>query len=165
MKIALAGHVGSGKSTIAEELSNKGFYLLSYTELIKEEVADAMVAVGVTKDEKEALNNIHKDKEFYRPLLISWADATGWSTGERLKKILPVLTEENIVLDNVRFLKQAEIVKEVGFKLIKLEGGESIGEAYDEEFANYQFDAVIPWMENVEKRVEYILQVLDELKK
>lgn len=158
MKIALAGNVGSGKSTIAEQLSNRGFYLLSYTELIKEEVASAMAATGVTQDEKEALDSIHKDKEFYRRLLISWADATGWSTGERLKRILPVMTEENIVLDNIRFLKQAEIVKKFGFIVVKLEGGESIGEAYDEEFRDYQFDAIIPWMENIEKRVEYILQ-------
>lgn len=163
MKIALAGNVGSGKSTIAEELSTKGFYLLSYTELIKEEVADAMAAVGVTTDAKEALDNIHKDKEFYRRLLISWADATGWSTGERLKIFLPVLTEEHIVLDNLRFLKQAEIVKQFGFVTVQLEGGESIGEAYDDEFRDYHFDAVIPWMDNVEERVEYILQVVPKI--
>ena len=159
MKIALAGNVGSGKSTIAERLSNNGFYLLNYTELIKEEVADAMAAVGVTKDAQQALDLIHREKEFYRSLLISWADATGWSTGERLKKILPNLQEENIVLDNIRFLRQAEIVKEYGFKVIKLEGGQSIGEAYDEEFKDYSFDAVVPWKENVEERVKYILNL------
>lgn len=165
MKIALAGNVGSGKSTIAEHLQNKGFYLLNYTELIKEEVADAMVAVGVFTTTKEALDNIHKDKEFFRPLLIAWADTTGWSTGERLKKILEHLNIENIVLDNVRFHSQAEIVNEYGFKIIKLEGGESIGEAYDKEFANYQFDAVIPWMENLDERVKLILDTLPTLQK
>ena len=162
MKIALAGNVGSGKSTIAEYLSNNGFYLLNYTELIKEEVAQAMAAVGVIQDAQEALDKIHKDKEFYRSLLISWADATGWSTGERLRKILPNLTEENIVLDNIRFLKQAEIVKEAEFITLKLEGGQSIGEAYDKEFENYQFDAVIPWMERVEERVKYIIDILNK---
>ena len=159
MKIALAGNVNSGKSTIAEGLSNRGFYLLSYTELIKEEVARAMAATGVTLDEKEALNKIHKDKEFYRRLLIAWADATGWSTGERLENLLNNLHEENVVMDNIRFLRQAEIMKQGGFKIVQLEGGESIGEAYDDEFKDYQFDAVIPWMENIEERVEYILNL------
>lgn len=165
MKIALAGNVGSGKSTIAEHLQNKGFYLLNYTELIKEEVARAMTAVDVTQDERDALDKIHKDKEFYRPLLIAWADATGWSTGERLKKILEHLNIENIVLDNVRFHSQAEIVNEYGFKIIKLEGGESIGEAYDKEFADYAFDSVIPWMGNVDERVKLILDTLPTLQK
>ena len=165
MRIALAGNVESGKSTIALELQKRGYHFLNYTELIKKEVANALADVGVTSTFEEALEKLHTEKDFYRPLLIAWADTTGWSSGERLKVLLESLQTGDVVLDNIRFLKQADIVKAAGFLILKLEGGKSVGEAYDKEFATYQFDGVIPWMENVEKRVEYILQLLQTLEK
>jgi len=156
MKIALAGNIGSGKSTIAKEFEKRGYYLLNYAELIKEEVAKALVLTNA-EIEQDVLDKIHKEKEFYRPLLIAWADTTGWSTGERLRKILPTINKENIVMDNVRFLKQAEIVKNSGFKISKLEGGDRNDIP---ELANFHFDAEIPWMGSVEERMEYILKLL-----
>lgn len=165
MRIALAGNVESGKSTIAQELQKRGYHFLNYTELIKKEVANAMADVGVTSTFEEALDKLHNEKEFYRPLLIAWADTTGWSTGERLKGLLDSLQTDDVVLDNIRFLRQAEIVKAAGFFVLKLDGGKSIGEAYDKEFENYHFDAEIPWMENVQKRIEYILTIIPQLQK
>jgi adenylate kinase family enzyme len=165
MRIALAGNVESGKSTIAAQLQKRGYHFLNYTELIKKELANAMADVGVTSTFEEALEKLHKEKEFYRPLLIAWADTTGWSTGDRLKGLLDSLQTGDVVLDNIRFLRQAEIVKAAGFIILKLEGGKSVGEAYDKEFEHYHFDAVIPWMENVEKRIEYILAIIPQLQK
>ena len=165
MRIALAGNVESGKSTVALELQKHEYHFLNYTELIKKELANAMADVGVTNSFEDALGKLHNEKEFYRPLLIAWADTTGWSTGERLKILLDSLQTGDVVLDNIRFLKQAEIVKSAGFLILKLEGGKSVGEAYDKEFENYQFDAVIPWMENVEGRVTYILNLIKDFQK
>lgn len=162
MKIALCGNIGSGKSTVASELSQKDYYLLSYTELIKNEVARAMTATQVTASEKEALEKIHTQKEFYRPLLVAWADTCGWSDGKQLTKILPTLSAENIVMDNIRFLAQAHIVKQNGFLIFKLSGGDRMDIP---ELADFPFDAVIPWMENVEERIQYILDYLKKLGK
>lgn len=165
LKIALSGNIGSGKSTIAKEFEKKEYYLLSYTQRIKEEVASAMQATGVVESKEEALRKFQEHKELYRPLLISWADCCGWSDGSRLKGFLQNLDKENVVLDNLRYIAQANIVKQAGFITIRLEGGNRVDVPSERSLDNYPFDLTIPWMENVGKRIEYILQLLPNLKK
>lgn len=157
MRVALSGNIGSGKTSISSEFEKRGYYLLNYAELIKQEVAKGMACLKVTSSQQEALEKIKSQKEFYRPLLVAWADCCGFSDGEKLKKILLTLKDENIVMDNIRFLKQAEIVKKYGFVILKLEGGDRNDIP---ELANFHFDAVIPWMESVEKRMKYILKLM-----
>ena len=163
MKIALAGQMGSGKSSVAKELEKRGFYLLNYKELIKEEVAKAMAAVGVRVTSEEALEKIHTDKEFYRPLLIAWADTTGWSDASRLETFLKELDKENIVLDNVRLLVQAEMVRVNGFIVIKLQGGNASDFLHEHDLDQFNFDAEIAWEDTVEQKVDKIIQVATEL--
>lgn len=165
MKIAVSGYIDSGKSTIAREFEKKGFYLLNYTEQIKDEVAKAMAAVGVAKTREAASEEIHGEIEFYRPLLIAWADACGWSDGSRLKLLLPEVYQEHIVLDNIRFLAQANIVKEAGFVTVRLEGGRKTDLPSERDLDSYKFDITVPWMDTVEERMDYIQKELDKLKK
>ena len=162
VRVALAGNIGSGKSTVAKELSTEGFFLLNYTELIKEEVAKAMVSVGVFTTIEDALEQIKLKKEFYRPLLVAWADTCGWSDGKQLENFLKEMQEKAVVLDNLRYLAQADIVKRHGFLVFKLEGGNRMDIP---ELINFHFDATIPWMESLEKRMKYVMHLLPTLQK
>ena len=110
LKIAIAGKMGSGKSTVAESIKVKypdlNIRVLSFADRVK--------ALCV-----ELFGMDHKD----RCLLVNFAmkmreiDENVW-----IRSLLArYCNQENIVIDDLRFMNEFESLRARGFKLIKLE--------------------------------------------
>tara|TARA_B100001109_G_C18855499_1_gene471436 strand:- start:1066 stop:1716 length:651 start_codon:yes stop_codon:yes gene_type:complete len=107
MKIAITGKMGSGKSYLADKISNKyGFYIASFAGRVKELA-------------KELFNMVGKD----RGLLINFAtkmreiDSEVWIR-TMLKSIKG---KENVIVDDLRLKNEYDILRVNGWYIVKLE--------------------------------------------
>lgn len=144
MKIALIGHMHSGKTTAATELVNEfGFVRLSLAGPVKQDCADMLTFIinryelrdnrwgddWPASDVVEEVINKHKTQ--FRPLL-QWYGTDFWreymgrpdhwiDTFLRSVDELPEGT--HVVCDDVRFLNEAKALHREGFLLIRLTRG------------------------------------------
>ena len=123
-KIALHGGLKSGKSTLAKSLEERGFQYLNYTDLIKQMLAEALAAIGV----HVTVDEIRANKEKFRQLIIEFAAVVGFNDGFGIDRMLSEIKPDvtGVVFDNVRFLKQWEILQPEGFVLVRLTTPERI---------------------------------------
>tara|TARA_B100000902_G_scaffold399700_1_gene471917 strand:- start:4377 stop:4955 length:579 start_codon:yes stop_codon:yes gene_type:complete len=126
MIIGLAGRKGSGKSTVAEILNDKfGYRTLSFATPLKE----MLMAMGVTKEEIFNIDLKEKPLERFggkspRELLqlLGTEFARNMVCEDVWVKAIEARVEPNdmIVLDDVRFPNEAEMIRDKGGKIIKV---------------------------------------------
>lgn len=124
--VALTGDIKSGKTTVAEALSrDHGFYLLSYTNVLKAHLAGALTQAGMTT----TLGDILRHKERYRGLLQEWGAVVGFNHGGKfLSDTLASVPDgmPGVVFDCVRTDEQAQLVRAVGFTVVRLHAKRAI---------------------------------------
>lgn len=118
LKLAIHGPLKSGKSSLAQALQDRGFQVLNYTDLLKQYLSEALAAIGI----QVSVEEMHADKEKYRQLLIEFATVIGFDDGFGIDRMLSEIKPdaEGVVLDNVRFQKQYDLLKPEGFVLVRL---------------------------------------------
>lgn len=121
--IALTGQIASGKTAVAKALEARGYLLVSYTDLLKEYVAEALSAVGVNT----SLRDILADKERYRALIQEFGTIIGFDeggpNGHYVHQALAAwarMGRPPAVFDNVRTEAQAAAVEDYGFTVVQL---------------------------------------------
>lgn len=118
--IALTGQIATGKTAVAQALVARGYLLISYTDLLKDRVAQALTNSGV----QTSLADILADKEKYRGLIQEFGTAIGFDDGgkyvnEALAEWI-ALGKPKAVFDNVRTEAQAASVEDHGFVIVQL---------------------------------------------
>ena len=113
MKIAIAGKMGSGKSTCAKHLQeiNPQFQKFSFASKVKELATDLF---GMTTKDRSLLTSIGKKMRDIDPDV--WAN---WTFQESL-------SSEYAVIDDLRHFNEYRILKDNGWKIIKLEISEQL---------------------------------------
>ena len=118
-RIALTGPMGSGKTTIAKELSTHHAYqLVSFTDWLK-----SLAVVVLQKLVKVSVEDIVNNKEVYRPFLKEFGHVIGYDTHPKYIDALLEQTDlsKPVVFDNVRHQKQAEHLKQkYGFLIVRI---------------------------------------------
>lgn len=113
MKIGLVGKAGVGKTTFADILVEKyGFKRLSFAKKLKEVTS---IIFGRPVDKA-------RDRWFLQTLgeLARAVDSSVWI--KHVYREMVALKNENIVIDDVRYLNEAEFLRDHGFILIRLYG-------------------------------------------
>ncbi|GHO44552.1 hypothetical protein [Ktedonospora formicarum] len=120
IKVALAGGLGSGKTTLAHALEARGFVLVNFTGWLKELYSRALSSIGYSVTVEEILAN----KENYRVHLQHFADMIEWQTDPTyVSQCIDETAIEwyrGIVFDNVRTEVQAREAQRRGFTVIEL---------------------------------------------
>ena len=111
MKIAICGKMASGKSTMAEYLSLEGFRIVSMASEVKRVGRELF---GMTEKDRPLLQQIGMKMREIRQSV--WLDAL----------IREADTYELAVCDDVRFINEAQTLKENGWFLIKLDIDEEL---------------------------------------
>lgn len=113
MKIAIAGKMSSGKSTCAQHLQelNPQFQKFSFASKVKELASDLF---GMTSKDRSLLTSIGKKMRDIDPDV--WAN---WTIKESH-------SSEYGVIDDLRHFNEYRILKEHGWKIIKLEISEDL---------------------------------------
>lgn len=118
--IALTGQIASGKTAVAQALEAQGYLLISYTNLLKEYVAEALTAVGIPT----SLDTILDNKEQYRALIQEFGSVIGFDEGGRYVDEAmgewAARGKPKAVFDNVRSHAQARAIEDYGFTLVQL---------------------------------------------
>lgn len=133
MIIGLTGKKGSGKSTVAGMLCEKyGYHLMSFATPIK----DMLMAMGLTEDEIYSVELKEKTIERFGKSPREMLQLLGTEFGRNLiaddiwvrvleEKIEP---SDHIVIDDVRFRNEAEMIRGKGGKIIRIERiGQELG--------------------------------------
>jgi cytidylate kinase len=139
MKIALNGKIGSGKSWVADRLScDRGFFKTSFAFRIKELAVELFDMQG--KDRDMLVEFSEKMKTI---------DSQVW-----IKRTLKECKgKTNIIIDDMRFREEYEILKKNGWILIKIkipeeERIENIYSKYDREDAKKHLKYINSFTEN-----------------
>jgi len=164
MKIAFVGRAGSGKSTVAEYLVTRhGFVRLSFATKIKE------FACQILQRPIDKFNP--SDRSFLQELgtIARRADPDVWLKWMELEIAALESENENIVVDDCRFIREGAFLKKHGFTLIKLGGrayemGEKLMKHVSETeldriACDFTLDAGVPLKEEF-KALEKILKKL-----
>ena len=105
MKIAIAGQMASGKTTLAESLVKIGYKKVSLAGKVKE-IARDLFHMG--EKDRPLLQKIGMKMREIRPSV--WIDYI-IHLGEEY---------DNLVIDDVRFANEAKVLKEAGWTIIRL---------------------------------------------
>jgi hypothetical protein len=120
LRLALHGGLFSGKSTLAHALVERsGFHYVNYTDMIKTFAVAALATVGI----ETTVEEIHANKERYRPFIIELATLLDFDHGYGIEEICRLLDEQGIdrvVFDNVRFAAQYAKLRPHGFRLVRI---------------------------------------------
>jgi hypothetical protein len=164
IRLALHGPMYSGKTRLARELvDTHGFTLVNYTDYLKTLAARSLSSIGITTSVAE----IKANKGKYRPYLQDLGTLCGFDEGGFVDQCVqeqagymqvsgegPQLIADNIVFDNVRTQAQFDILKDYGFRLVRLwipynlaveraaEAG--VSEAAMAAVANHQIETPLP---------------------
>lgn len=130
MIIGVSGKMRSGKTTVSEMIqlmSDKNYSIHSFADKIKAMVS---IATGVNYDEIDDKKNDFLPKEFqhdemttYRHMLQKFGtDAIRNNLGDNfwISSLFIDLQDKDIIIPDVRFLNEAEEIKERGGLLIKV---------------------------------------------
>lgn len=142
-RIAFSGRARSGKTTAALYLvSQCGGQIISFADALKNELA----SIGIEPDRMW----IHKDPTV-RTLMQTYGQAMRQQDGRCwINMMWPELQNAtgNIYVDDLRYPNEAEFLRNMGFKLVRLEviGEGAPGEDEHESenaLAGYDFDSII----------------------
>jgi len=120
--IGLTGNAGSGKSTVAKYLIDKGFYKLSFSDPLKRMLIIAGIStyedlyIKKSKIARWLMQKIGTD------IVRNQIDRDFWI--KKLKENIDYLLQKNIcqfVIDDVRFINEADFVKSYNGILIKID--------------------------------------------
>lgn len=112
--VALVGRTGSGKTTIAKELARShGYTHLSLGKAIRD-VAERIYGTWA-RDDRTTLQRVGNaldaaDPGIWSHVLVAWCEAL-WSLGWRVP----------VVVDDVRRLSEVEILRDAGFRIVRVE--------------------------------------------
>ena len=119
-RIALAGDLYTGKTTLAQTLEQRGWHLLDHTGLLKELGSIALTAAGFPVTVADIVAN----KDHYRLFLQELGTAVGWDEGAGIRRLLARWeaqgAPEPVVLESVRTAAQWRILAKAGFGLVRL---------------------------------------------
>lgn len=119
----------SGKTFTAGILTQQGYYSMSFAEPIKRMAVEFIMSFGYTKDQALKFAWVDKEREISEikatPRYILQTLGTEWGrkclsselwTNCMMHRIASYLKKENcgIVIDDVRFINEAEMIKEMG---------------------------------------------------
>lgn len=134
--IALVGPPGSGKTTIADELSKLlGWERRSFATALKDELADALDTT--TPAEYRVYHRDYRDgmtyldqKENYRPLLQAWGVfRRGMDPDYWVKHLLRSVDDDQpFIVDDCRFPNEYDMLVDRGFAFVRLAPGETVRE-------------------------------------
>lgn len=139
--VALVGHSHSGKSSIAAELAREGWIRLAIADPIKDATVAALNAflatMGEYSDRVDRLGEhrsfsraeLNASKETFRPLIqqlgtefarnyLGNQDVWLWMLQDRMDRVAG--SGRPIVVDDVRLLREADVLADEGFHLIRL---------------------------------------------
>jgi nucleoside 2-deoxyribosyltransferase len=110
-RLALCGYMGSGKSTVAKILEAKyGFKRYSFASKLKEILRE--------------LYGVHKQHPRFREIAQAFADATlKIDPNVWVRLLCSRIDHENpwrVVVDDLRFVREAQAIKQRGFKIVRL---------------------------------------------
>lgn len=119
--VAITGGLFTGKTTLAEYLRDEhGFKYISYTDMLKTFAQEALHAVGLDVSIAEMKAN----KEKYRAFIIALGHLIDFDNGYGLEELADTIRahapHDNIVLDNVRFEAQMDILERHGFRMLRV---------------------------------------------
>jgi len=128
--VAVSGKLGSGKTSLALQLVDAhGFVKVAFADTIKEAVSKAL---------EVPLDIVFKEKTVFRQVLQGAGQAARWYHGNTYwtdqvaDKVLE-LTEcghERLVIDDLRFPHEADRLRRLGFKLVRLENDPQAHQTY-----------------------------------
>lgn len=118
MKVALCGPILAGKSSVAKLLEGlHGYTYINFTDYLKEMAADALKAY----DHSITAKVISKDKEKYRGFLQEFGILIGFHNNPGfISRLLSDRMGDNMVFDSVRTDDQWKVLKDLGFKLVRI---------------------------------------------
>jgi len=111
MKIAIAGQMASGKTTLAENLVKIGYKKVSLAGKVKEIAGDLF---HMEEKDRPLLQQIGMKMREIRPSV--WIDYI-IHLGEE---------HDNLVIDDVRFANEAKVLKEAGWTIVRLDISEKL---------------------------------------
>ena len=146
MIIGICGHKGSGKDYLSAILREyTGFKIVHFADPLKEMIA---FLLNISIDELNDLKN-HEDQKICNTNMRSILQKFGTDIMQKQCGkdiwIKQVLTEDNIIIPDVRFNHEADAISKRGGMLIKLLGGKTdshISEIELDEIDNSKFDFV-----------------------
>jgi len=159
LRIGLVGKAGVGKTTIANILVEKyGFVRLSFAAKLKEVAAEIL---GRPVDKS-------KDRLFLQSLgeLGRMFDTSMWIR-HVWRELHKLPKDANVVIDDVRYLNEAEFLRDHGFVLVRLYGR---GYSLDPELATHaseieQDQIKVDYEVNVNVPLNKLPKLVDELLK
>lgn len=159
MKIGLLGKAGSGKSSLARILvENFGFVELTFSESLYTILHFSQQTLGF---------EIAKDRKF-----LQWV-GTDWARNQNpnvfcncMKKKLDTISNPNVVVSDVRFVNEAEFLKENGFVLIRISRGASDTMSFRNHISETESDEIsedfviknFGTIENLKEKIKKFLQ-------
>lgn len=122
--IALVGPMGSGKTSLANLLVERGYVRLALADQVKRDAADMLsnrYGVGFLGRE-----DVNRDKPVWRPFL-QWL-GTDWVRQHLglddywIRRFLADATavDAPVVCDDVRFLNEADALRAAGFRIVRV---------------------------------------------
>lgn len=156
MIVAFAGKKGSGKSYYAHELCIRGFFKASFADQLKEAVK---VIFGLSND--DVYNPDKKDTviEKYNTTprqLMQWLGTDilrkefnkkfnyeGSIWVDNMKALIQKTSNSNIVIDDVRFQNEVDMIHSLGGIIIKIECDNEIKDTHESENQNVSYDYII----------------------
>jgi hypothetical protein len=121
MKVALTGKLYSGKTTIAKLLEGlHGYTLVNFSDYLKGLALNSLSVVD-ERYQGMTIREMNRDKQKYRPFLQEFGTLIGFDAEAMyIGRVLSLVDSENVVFDNVRTQAQADLLTNLGYKIIKL---------------------------------------------
>lgn len=119
-RIALIGQTYTGKTTLALALKARGYLLVNFTDVLKQELITALAVVG----KRVTMAELKQDKHKYRKLLQEFGVVIGFDDDPRYVEEALVgwhvlFPDTPVVFDNVRTIEQWSVLKRYGFTLVE----------------------------------------------
>lgn len=174
--LVLCGEPGSGKTTIAQEWAetNEGV-ILSFAAALKEQLA-----TGLSMSDSVA-PHFHRhrmadpeQKDAYRPLLQALGsfrraqDDRHWILALALKMEPWLRKDTSIVVDDCRYANEAEWLRSLGFKFVRLHSGETtrplaadqVAHESERDWPHFDFDVHLTYEPGPAHQASRIIELL-----
>ncbi len=142
MKIAIAGRMASGKTTLADHLVDRGYQKVSLAGKVKEIARDLF---QMEEKDRPLLQQIGMKMREIRPSV--WIDYI-IHLGEQ---------NDNLVIDDVRFVNEASVLQEAGWIVIRLNIEDKLQK---ERLQNTYDDWEVHWNNRSDSSETEVMQIL-----